>query len=204
MTFLSSITGGSSPDSASGGLVLRGVGVGILILVAFFPLTAAAFGTSSKQLGDKAQSMLKGKSVLLTGATGGLGKAFARQLASCGTKKLVLSGRSMPSLTTMGEELSGEFPSVEIVLSACDLSDKASVDKLGTEAASQGVDVLINNGGVSSRSNFLETKFQVDERIMQINYLSGVSLAKKVVPGMVEKKDGKIIWVSSVQGLDFF
>jgi dehydrogenase/reductase SDR family protein 7B len=61
--------------------------------------------------------------------------------------------------------------------------------------------VLINNGGVSSRSSFLDTKPEVDAMVMQINFLSGASLAKAVVPGMVDRKSGAILWISSVQGL---
>ena len=63
-----------------------------------------------------------------------------------------------------------------------------------------GIDILINNGGISSRSSFIETKLEVDELLMQVNFLSGVSLAKQVVPGMIDRGGGKIVWISSVQG----
>ena len=72
------------------------------------------------------------------------------------------------------------------------------------------IDVLINNGGVSSRSRFVDTSWQVDQRLMQINFLAGAALAKAVVPGMLQQggdgeggagDGGRIIWISSVQGL---
>ena len=82
-----------------------------------------------------------------------------------------------------------------------DLADKSSVEKLAIRSCEMGpIDVLINNGGISSRSSFAETKLEVDELLMQVNFLSGVSLAKKIVPGMVERGGGKIVWISSIQG----
>lgn len=73
------------------------------------------------------------------------------------------------------------------------------------------INVLINNGGVSSRSAFVDTDLAVDARIMQINFLAGAALAKAVVPTMMisssnssnEKnvQKNRIIWISSVQGL---
>lgn len=63
---------------------------------------------------------------------------------------------------------------------------------------SGGIDVLINNGGVTSRSRFLDTKFEVDELLMQINFLSGASLAKLIIPGMVSRKRGTILWISGI------
>lgn len=92
--------------------------------------------------------------------------------------------------------------SVKIVV--CDLANtgdiascfESSIDCVG------GVDILVNNGGVSSRSSFLETGADVDERVMRINFLSGAVLAKMTVPGMVQRGcGGKVIWIGSVQGL---
>ena len=142
----------------------------------------------------------KGKSVLLTGATGGLGKALALQLADCGVGTLVLSARSSERLQAVAEECKS-VAAVHCI--PCDLSDPESVDKLAQEAlkCSPTIDVLINNGGVSSRSRFVDTKLEIDQQVMQINFLSGAALAKAVVPGMQSAGGGRIIWISSVQGL---
>jgi dehydrogenase/reductase SDR family protein 7B len=153
---------------------------------------------------ETTKSSFAGKSVLLTGASGGLGKAFARNLASCQVDTLILSGRKKDALDTVAKECQELAPSVKIHIVTCDLADRDSVKKLGEEALSLcggTVDVLVNNGGVSSRSNFLDTKLDVDERVMQINFLAGASLAKALVPNMVANNSGKIIWISSVQGL---
>lgn len=151
---------------------------------------------------ESTQDTFRGKSVLLTGASGGLGKALALQLAHGGAKTLVLSARSQSSLQEVADECQGISPMTTIHIITCDLSNPDSVTVLGKEAVKLcDVDILINNGGVSSRSRFVDTTVEVDAKVMQINFLSGASLAKAVVPGMVERNYGTIIWISSVQGL---
>jgi len=156
---------------------------------------------------QETRDALNGKSVLLTGASGGLGAQLALQIAqSCNPKTLILSGRKEGALQTVADECKSAAGLAEDVVHivTADLSNKDSVQALGesaVEICSNAVDVLINCGGVSSRSDFLDTKLEVDERVMQINFFAGASLAKAVVPGMVQNKSGKIIWISSVQGL---
>lgn len=150
----------------------------------------------------------EGRNVLLTGASSGLGRSFALQLAECGVKTLILSARKQKELDTVAAECqeAASASDLQVTVLLGDLGDKASVANLAKEALAacptgDGIDVLINNGGVSSRSNFVDTAIDVDERLMQINFLSGAALAKAVVPGMVKKGQGAIIWIGSVQGL---
>ncbi|CAB9500497.1 Dehydrogenase/reductase SDR family member 7B [Seminavis robusta] len=156
--------------------------------------------TTTCSNGTKAR--FEGKNVLLTGASSGLGRSLALQLASCGVQTLLLSARKQAELEKVKaqcETLASESLDVQIVLA--DLSDKESVAKLAESARTANIDVLVNNGGVSSRSDFVDTSIEVDETVMQINFLSGAALAKAVVPGMIQKGQGAIIWISSVQGL---
>jgi dehydrogenase/reductase SDR family protein 7B len=156
------------------------------------------------------KATFRDKSVLLTGATGGLGVQLALQLAKCQVKTLILSGRSEKALQNV-KDMCNDITQdnnngIDIQLVPCDLSDRESVINLGQKSLSlcdgQIVDVLINCGGVSSRSNFIDTKLEIDEKVMQINFFAGAALAKAVVPGMVASGNGgKIIWISSVQGL---
>eukprot|EP00980_Cylindrotheca_fusiformis_P025354 scaffold13505_cov69-Cylindrotheca_fusiformis.AAC.2 len=153
---------------------------------------------------DITKSEFAGKSVLLTGASGGLGKAFATSLASCQVDKLILSGRKKDALDAVAKECQALAPNAMIHVILCDLTDRDSVTKLGLEAQSRcgTIEVLINNGGISSRSSFLKTSLDVDERLMQVNFFAGAALAKILVPKMVSNHGGgKIIWISSVQGL---
>jgi dehydrogenase/reductase SDR family protein 7B len=117
---------------------------------------------------------------------------------------LVLSGRNEEALNAVERECKQIFPEIVTHIITCDLSDQPSVVDLANKAlelCDRRIDILINNGGVSSRSRFLDTKLDVDEKVMQINFFSGAALAKAVVPGMVDRGFGKVIWVSSVQGL---
>jgi len=153
---------------------------------------------------DRTSKIFTGNTVLLTGASGGLGRSLALQLAHSRVHALVLSGRNEEALKAVGEECKNISPEIIVHIITCDLSNKASVAELSTKAldlCNQRIDVLINNGGVSSRSRFLDTKTEVDEKVMQINFFAGSVLAKGIVPGMVERGYGKIIWISSVQGL---
>jgi dehydrogenase/reductase SDR family protein 7B len=118
---------------------------------------------------------------------------------------LILSGRDERALVEVRgaceRNIVGEGGRVEIV--PCDLSDAANVERLADESlrlANGVIDVLINNGGISSRSSFLDTTLDVDMRLMRVNFFSGVALAKGLVPAMVGKGGGRVVWISSVQG----
>ena len=152
-------------------------------------------------------SAYSGKTVFLTGATGGLGRALALELAQCQVAHLLLSARKLNALEEVAQEcqqLSSSSSTLKIDLLVCDLSDPASVAATAEKALTvvSKVDVLIHNGGVSSRSRFVDTALDVDAQVMQINFLAGAALAKAFVPGMIaSKNNGKIIWISSLQGL---
>jgi dehydrogenase/reductase SDR family protein 7B len=190
-----------------------------------------------------AKSEYKNKSILITGASRGLGRSLALTLSTCNPSLLILSGRDEAALKTVQEEcyvllfqssrgggaVERKIMKVEIVV--CDLANRASVEQLAETSlnlardhhlssdntnSSGTIDILINNGGISSRSSFLETSIDVDERVMQVNFFAGVTLAKKLVPSMIDvegmsstsstgektttTKKKRIIWISSIQG----
>lgn len=62
------------------------------------------------------------------------------------------------------------------------------------------IDILINNGGISVRSDIMSTAMDVDIKVMLVNYFGTVAMTKAVLPSMIERKEGKIVCVSSVQG----
>jgi short-subunit dehydrogenase len=182
--------------------------------------SAAATSSSSSKFhpSPKAKNDFANKNILITGASGGLGRCLAQQLAKCSVSTLILSARSIDKLQTVAQEcrdiasLYAPDTDLKVQVVKCDLTDTASVDNLGKEALqccsdrnSGVVDVLINNGGISSRSDFVDTTIEVDEQLMQVNFLSGARLAKMVVPAMIRgglgNNGGCIMWISSVQGL---
>ena len=152
---------------------------------------------------DSTKAGLRGQTVFLTGATGGLGQALALQLAQADVGALILSARKPEALQRVTDAVHALNDKLVVHQVVCDLADAAQVQKVAKQLTHEygTIDCLINNGGVSSRSSFLETDLGVDEKIMQINFLSGCAFAKALIPGMVAQKSGRVIWISSVQGL---
>ncbi|CAK9041328.1 Dehydrogenase/reductase SDR family member 7 (Retinal short-chain dehydrogenase/reductase 4) (retSDR4) (Short chain dehydrogenase/reductase family 34C member 1) [Durusdinium trenchii] len=145
-------------------------------------------------------SYFRGKVVWITGASSGIGKALALALDRLDVGvKLVLSARRVDEL----EKVRRELKHAECALVRCDLEDLDSLDAVGQEAlAAFGgrIDFLFNNGGISTRTFAQDTSFDVDVKVMTVDYLSHVKLAKIVLPGMVERKFGHIVNTSSLAG----
>jgi dehydrogenase/reductase SDR family protein 7B len=186
------------------------------------PSSYIQFGSNQKEISmvsvsSRTKKLFRGQTVLITGASSGLGRSLALESASCGVHTLVLSARNQDTLHQVAQECQQAFKvnndvatstalrqELQIHVVLCDLSRPDDVAKLASEALQLchgRIDVLINNGGISSRSRFVDTQLAVDEQLMQVNFFSGAALAKAVVPGMIQRGFGKIIWVSSVQGL---
>jgi len=191
------------------------------------PASTTAF-LSESQAGDASgvpvsdveRLYYSGKSILVTGASGGLGGALAARIAEIKTARLlVLSGRDATRLNGAAEACSVVGGAMRIEAVPCNLAVSEDVDTLcraaqefSAEPAAPGapppffstIDVLINAGGLSSRSSFLETEASVDQALMEVNFFAGARLSKMLVPAMTTSKGGRggaVVWVSSVQGL---
>lgn len=141
----------------------------------------------------------KGKTVWITGASSGIGEAFAKAFY-CEGANLILSSRREGTLNEVKGSLGGDASNVKIL--PLDLTDSNSFSEKANEAVSAfgQIDVLINNGGISQRATVLDTEMETYRRIMEINYFGAVGLTKEVLPHMVERKSGHIIVTSSVTG----
>jgi uncharacterized protein len=128
--------------------------------------------------------------VLLTGATGGLGNAIARALAARGAH-LVLSGRRADVLEPLAAELSGRAL-------AADLSDRAAVDELVARAGE--VDILVANAGLPASGALLDFEPEQIDRALDVNLRAPIQLARALLPGMVERGGGHLVFMSSVNG----
>lgn len=139
------------------------------------------------------------KVVWITGASSGIGQELTKQLAERGAR-IVLSSRRADVLEKIRVELPGGKDRHWIT--PLDLADAdALLAKAQSLLAEFGrIDILINNGGISQRSMFLETDFSVYRRLMEVNYLGMVALTKVVLPGMVQRKSGSVVSISSVAG----
>jgi uncharacterized protein len=133
---------------------------------------------------------LAGARVLLTGASGGLGHAIARELAACGAM-LTLSGRRAEVLEPLAAELGGRAL-------AADLADPAGPERL--LAVAGDVDVLVANAGLPGSGRL--TSFSVAEidRALNVNVRSAMLLARGLSDGMVERGFGHMVFMSSLAG----
>jgi len=139
---------------------------------------------------------LHGKGALVTGASGGLGGAIAKALHGQGAR-VALSGTRREAL----EKLAGELGEGAVVLPA-DLSDAASVEALpaAAEAALGAVDILVNNAGVTRDNLFLRMKDEEWDQVLAVNLTAAFRLARGCLKGMMRRRYGRIIGISSVVG----
>jgi 3-oxoacyl-[acyl-carrier protein] reductase len=141
---------------------------------------------------------LTGKTALVTGATGGIGGAIARSLHAQGAH-VVLSGTRENVLADLAGEL-GERTSV----AAANLSDSAEVDGLigKAEAAANGqVDILVANAGVTRDGLMLRMKDEDWEQVIRVNLESYFRLSRAALRGMMKRRFGRIIGITSVVGV---
>ena len=141
---------------------------------------------------------LSGKTALVTGASGGIGGPIARALHAQGAF-VVLSGTRMDVLQALAEEL-GE----RNVCLACDLSDAASVDGLIGQAEAAGggqVDILIANAGITRDGLMLRMKDDDWEAVIRVNLESYFRLSRAALRGMMKRRWGRIIGITSVVGV---
>ena len=140
---------------------------------------------------------LTGKTALVTGATGGLGAEIARALHAQGAK-VVLSGTRENVLA----DLAGELPGA--VIAAANLSDSASVDGLvarAEEAAGAGLDILIANAGITRDGLILRMKDEDWDTVIKVNLEAYFRLARAATRGMMKRRYGRIIGITSVVGV---
>jgi 3-oxoacyl-[acyl-carrier protein] reductase len=140
---------------------------------------------------------LTNRVALVTGASGGLGSAIARALHGQGAT-VALSGTRREALDALAVELGARAFVVP-----CDLSDKDAVEKLvpAAEAAAGPLDILINNAGVTRDGLFLRMKDEDWETVMTVNLFSAFRLSRAVLKGMMKRRHGRIVNITSIVGV---
>ncbi|MCC6877258.1 MAG: SDR family oxidoreductase [Sandaracinaceae bacterium] len=141
---------------------------------------------------------LQGRTALVTGASSGLGAAFARQLARRGAD-VVLVARRADRLEALAEELRAEL-GVEATPLAYDLADPISARALVAELDARGlaVDLLINNAGAGLHADFLATEWERQRAQIQLNLVSLVELTHALGAKMAERGRGHVLNVASI------
>lgn len=138
----------------------------------------------------------KNKVVWITGASSGIGEALVREFDNLGAH-VVLSARNTDKLEEIVDKLKGEHMILQLDLeSSSEFNEKVDsvIKKFGQ------IDVLINNGGMSQRSEAFDTSLEIDRRIMEVNYFGNIALTKAVLPIFRKQNEGQILVISSISG----
>jgi 3-oxoacyl-[acyl-carrier protein] reductase len=140
---------------------------------------------------------LKGKKALVTGATGGLGAEIARALHHQGAS-IVLSGTRKEKLEALAKEL-GE----RVHVIPCDLSNPEETQRLIPEAESAlgGLDILINNAGLTQDGLMLRMSDDQWAKVLDVNLTSCFRLSREAIKGMMKQRSGRIINITSIVGV---
>lgn len=137
------------------------------------------------------------ETALITGASGGIGEALTRLIAAGGAD-VVLVARSADRLTALADELTRTY-GISAAVFAQDLAapgaDEAIVRQLAEKQLT--IDILVNNAGFGSYGLFAETPAGEDARMVQVNVVALTMLTKRLLPGMVERRRGRILNVAS-------
>jgi len=139
---------------------------------------------------------LTGKVALVTGASGGIGGAIARGLYAQGAT-VVLSGTRVAVLETLQSELGSRAHRA-----VCDLADAASVEALpkAAEAAAGPIDILINNAGITRDNLSMRMSNEEWDRVIAVDLTAAFRLSRAVLRGMMKKRWGRIVSITSVVG----
>jgi 3-oxoacyl-[acyl-carrier protein] reductase len=139
---------------------------------------------------------LTGKTALITGATGGIGGAIARALHAQGAK-VAVSGTRREVLDALSAELGGA------AVLPCDLADKAAVEALvpAAEQALGQLDIVVTNAGITRDNLFVALKDDDWEQVLNVNLTATFRLARAAVKGMMRRRFGRLIGITSVVGV---
>lgn len=141
---------------------------------------------------------MKGKVVVITGGSSGIGRALAREFGKHGCSVLI-TGRQASALDEATSELLAE--GIDAAGFVGDVSREEDNEKMATEAMNRfgRIDILINNAGISMRARFDEVDLQVVKKVMDINFYGALYATRHCLPEIIRNK-GSIIGISSVAG----
>jgi hypothetical protein len=144
---------------------------------------------------------LNGCSALITGASSGIGREFARQLANR-ARTIVLVARRSERLADLRDELLNRNPNLDVHVRVVDLADKAQIELLIDSLAHDKIDVdlLINNAGLGDSGAFATSAPIRNEQMALVNVVALTSLTRRLLPHMIAKRRGGILNVSSSAG----
>ncbi len=140
-----------------------------------------------------------GRNVLITGASSGIGRLLALDMAAKGAR-IALVARRQDELDGVSEEIrAGGGDAVALV---CDVGDREQVFATAARVVEEfgSIDVLVNNAGFGRHRRFLDWDLEEMERMMRVNYLGSLYFTKALLPAMVERGSGWLVFIASVAG----
>ena len=140
------------------------------------------------------------KTALVTGASSGIGRLLAVRLAREGARAVALVARRDAQLAEVAREV--EALGARALALPCDVADRAAVLATASTALAElgSVDLLVNNAGYGHHRRFLEWDLDDIERMLQVNFLGSIYWTKALLPQMVKRGQGWIVFVASVAG----
>lgn len=142
--------------------------------------------------------MYNNQTVWITGASSGIGKAFALAFFQQGAR-LILSGRRKDALQAVAQQCGGEANCLILPFETTDYDALPDIVEQAWEHF-DGIDVLVNNAGISQRSLAVETPFPVYQQVIDVDLLAPIALSQLVLPRMVAANSGRFIVIASVAG----
>lgn len=142
---------------------------------------------------------LKSKTAFISGSTQGIGFAIAKQLLAEGAK-VIINGRTQKKIDLAIQSLIREIPGADVSGIAADFSQTEAVNEL--LAKLPNIDILINNVGIFELKPFTEITDQDWTHIFEVNVMSGIRLSRQLLPKMLERKWGRIIFISSESAIN--
>lgn len=142
---------------------------------------------------------LKSKTAFISGSTQGIGFAIAKQLLKEGAK-VIINGRTQKKIDLAIGKLTEEIPDADVYGIPADFANADEVNQL--LAKLPDIDILVNNVGIFELKPFVQIEDEDWSKIFEVNVLSGIRLSRLLLPKMLEKKWGRIIFISSESGIN--
>lgn len=142
---------------------------------------------------------LRSKTAFVSGSTQGIGFAIAKQLLAEGAN-VIINGRTQEKMDLALARLKQEIPGADVSGIAADFTNANEVDQL--LQALPDVDILVNNVGIFDLRPFFDIRDSDWTRFFEVNVMSGVRLSRALLPKMLERKWGRVIFISSESGIN--
>jgi 3-oxoacyl-[acyl-carrier protein] reductase len=144
---------------------------------------------------------LSNKRALVTASSGGIGEAIARSLAAEGAT-VILNGRSEESIAEAKSRIGAQVPDANLEGLVADLGSAEGCEKATAEIPADSVDILINNLGIYEPVAFFDATDEQWMRLVEVNVMSGVRLARHFLKSMIDGNEGRVVFVASESGIN--